>query len=82
MPPYGCALVCCNCGDIRHGIARQKSVGVHRRAGGADQPVRHLQHIAILGLLAGQKTDRDKQRAEHQPDQHDLAVGAPVGVVK
>jgi hypothetical protein len=61
---------------------RQRSVGGQRRAGGTDQPIRLLQHIGIRRLLPGKETDRDKQRAEHQPDQHDLAVGAPVGVVK
>ena len=36
----------------------------------------------VLRLLAREKTDRDEQRAEHQPDQHDFAVGALVGGVK
>ena len=36
----------------------------------------------VVRLLAREEADRDKQRAEHQPDQHDLAVGALVGGVK
>jgi hypothetical protein len=53
-----------------------------RRARGANQPIGFLQHVVVLRLLAREKTDGHEQRTEYQAHQHDLAVGAPVGIVK
>lgn len=64
-------------GRRRNGLTRER-----RRAGGADQPVRLLENEMVLGLLSGKEGEGDKGRAEHQPHQHDPAVGALVGVVE
>jgi hypothetical protein len=61
---------------------RTGSIGRKRRACGAHQPVRLLQDVMVLRLLFCEKADRHKERAEHQPYQHDSAVGAFVGVVE
>jgi hypothetical protein len=59
-----------------------RSVRRQRRARGADQPVRLLQHVVVFRLLAGKEAEHHEQRAERQAGQHDSAVGAFVGVVK
>ena len=53
-----------------------------RRAGGADQPVRLLQHVGVFGLLARKEAEGHKQRAKRQPYQHNPAVRALVGGVE
>jgi hypothetical protein len=36
----------------------------------------------VIRLLFCKKADGYKERAEHQPYQHDFAMGAPVSVVE
>ena len=68
--------------EFRPSNRSRNLVSGRRGTRGADQPVRLLQDVGIGRLLAGQETDRDKQRTAHQADQHDFAVRSPVGVVK
>src|SRR5216684_8021564 len=60
----------------------KRLVSRHSCARRADQPVRLLQHVVVLGLLSREKAQCHKERTEHQPDQHDFPVGAFVGAVK
>jgi hypothetical protein len=46
------------------------------------QPVRLLQDVPVFRLLPREEADGHKQRAEHQPHQHDPAVGVFVGGVE
>ena len=67
------------------GMLRLKTlwlIGRQRRARGTNQPVRLLQNEMALRLRLRKETDRDEERTEHQPRQHDLAVGAFVSVVE
>ena len=57
-------------------------IGRRRVAGGTNEPVRLQENVVVLGLLLGKVADRGKGRAKDQANQHDPAVGAPVGVMK
>jgi hypothetical protein len=46
------------------------------------QSIRLFQNVCIRGLFSRNKADSYEERTEHQPYQHDLAVGASVSVVE